>query len=88
MLKFPKNECQNVYKYMTSLQSIFKAPINLLRCKSLSLVRRKFLLKRWRDDRTRYLFENYSDLNYATDRQMEQLLRCVDKIKKAPERYN
>ncbi len=39
------------------------------------------LLKRLRDERTLYLFENCRDLDYMNDQEMEEILKSVQLIK-------
>ena len=70
------------YRYMTLLQKTYKAPAFLLHDSNLPIVRRAYLLKQWRDERTRYLYETCHDWDYQKDRQMYQLLKCVNKIKR------
>ncbi len=87
MFELNDNKPQLTYKYMIALQRIYKAPTLLMHCKWLSFKRRMYLLKRWRDDRTRYLIENCNDMDYGKDRELEQILRCVRKMKALPARY-
>jgi hypothetical protein len=76
------------YKYMILLQKVYKVPILLLHDRTISLLRRKFLLKKWRDERTAYLYENCRDYDYLQDKQITLLLACVNKIKRRPDHYS
>jgi hypothetical protein len=75
------------FMYMRCLQRTFNEPAGLLEASGVPLLRRKFLLKRWRDDRTLYLAENCRDYDYLQDIEMESLLWAVDEIKQNAARY-
>lgn len=70
------------YPHMMLLRKIFKSPYALLCFSGLSERRKKYLLKRWRDDRTRYIFECLRDFDYMSDEELIDLLGSV-KIAKA-----
>lgn len=74
------------YKHMKYLYKIYKVPALLLRDRTLPLFRREILLKRWKDERSRYLFENCHDHDYDHDKQIELITKCLDKIKKISEK--
>lgn len=74
------------YKYMVLLQKIYRRPVLLLCDRTVPMTRRHFLLRQWRDDRTRYLLENGHDHDYMKDKEMEKILHCVQMTKEQPER--
>jgi hypothetical protein len=69
------------YKYMMLLKHKYETPRMLLCCPLLPSLRKKYLLKRWRDDRTRYILENCRDYDYLSDQEMEELLAAVKIVK-------
>lgn len=68
------------YQYMLSLQKIFNDPKNLVKSRHIPLPRRRYLLKRWHDDRQKFLYENCTDMDYMRDHEMELLLASVSVI--------
>ncbi|MES2729071.1 MAG: hypothetical protein V4621_03100 [Pseudomonadota bacterium] len=67
--------------YLHRLERIFdNRPVKLAMAEYLSIRRRIFLLKRWRDDRTVYLMSFFPDLSYihdATLRKINLNLECL-----------
>ncbi len=74
--------------YMEMLQSLFKKPLNLVNSASLSLRQKRFLLKKWYEDRENYIFENYGDPSEVNDKEMERLMRAMREVKDNYIRYN
>lgn len=70
------------FTYMISLKRIFFSPRNLLYFPSLPSARKRDLLRRWRDERMRYLFENARDYDFMIDQEIEDLQNTV-KLAKA-----
>lgn len=85
--EIPPDISKKEYLYMQILQKIFKAPALLMHCRKITILRRKTLLKRWQEDRVRFLFENCHEMDYMKDRQMDQLIRCSRKIDASPSQY-
>jgi hypothetical protein len=65
------------YKHMLLLRKLFRNPHSLLFAKSIPISRRKYLLKRWRDDRTKFILEFMRDYDYLNDAEMVELLSVV-----------
>lgn len=74
-----KNDSKQLadYQYMLSLQKIFTDPKKLVKSRHIPLSRRRFLLKRWHDDRQKFLLENCHDMDYMRDHEMEILFASV-----------
>lgn len=69
------------FQHMMILSRVYQIPLRLLYDQNLTLSRRLYLLERWHDDRARFLYENFYDSDYLKDRDIDQLLRCLHKIK-------
>lgn len=69
------------YKFMNALKKIFQAPHDLLYSNSISFSRKRKLLKKWRDERTKFVYENYRDHDYMMDKEMANLVRAADLAK-------
>lgn len=75
------------YLYMTALERIFDEPMVLLQSFQIPYHRRRYLLKQWRNDRSRYLAENCRDMDYINDPEMDGLLHALNALKQQPRRY-
>ncbi len=75
------------YDYMHEMQRSFKMPLMLSYEESIPAEERIEMLRRWRDERTRFLFENCHDMDYVHDPQLLQLRKCIRDIKQNIELY-
>lgn len=69
------------FNYMLCLRRIFFSPRKLLYFPSLSSARKRDLLRKWRDERMRYLFENCRDHDFLADKEIEDLQNTVTLVK-------
>ena len=75
------------YMYMKMLEKVFDQPKQLLESFQIPYHRRTYLLKQWRNDRSRYLAENCRDMDYMQDAEMDGLLHALNALKQQPRRY-
>ena len=75
------------YLYMTRLGRMFGGPLDLLQRRNIPYERRLFLLRRWRDERTRYLISNFGDMGYIQDEEMDLLNHALNALKRQPRKY-
>ena len=75
------------YLYMMRLSRMFDGPLDLLQRRNIPYERRLFLLRRWRDERTRYLITNFGDMGYIQDEEMDQLNHALNALKRQPRKY-
>jgi hypothetical protein len=66
---------------MTSLKRIFFSPRNLLYFPSLSSARKRELLRKWQDERMRYIFETGRDYDFMLDKEIDDLQSSVNIVK-------
>lgn len=66
---------------MTKLRKFYPTPYALLCSSTLSLPAKKHLLKKWRDDRTKFIYENCRDYDYTFDDEMDEVLKMVKAAK-------
>ncbi len=78
---------QKKYIYMIMLQSLLTKPYNLLNAASLTLKQKKFLLKKWYDDRTDYISDNFTGPQ-DDDSEMRRLAQAMRDIKDNHMHYN
>lgn len=69
------------YRYMMKLRKFYPTPYALLCSSTLSLPAKKHLLKKWRDDRTKFIYENCRDYDYTYDDEMDEILKMVSAAK-------
>lgn len=85
MFRAPPSTSDNTpkYIYLHKLERLYdNRPIILAQHSSVSLRRRLFLLKRWRDERITYLYESFRDLDYMADRILQKLLLHIKRLKR------
>ena len=76
------------YAYMNMLQALFKKPIHLINAASLTLKQKKFLLKKWYDEREEYIVDHYRNAGDEKDAEMKRLVEAMREIKNNHIRYN
>lgn len=75
------------YFYMIKLERIFITPLNLLHRRDIPYERRRFLLRQWRNERARFVSENFRDWDYTQDEELENIRYALDALKRQPRKY-
>ena len=76
------------YQYTKHLESHFGMPVTLLQDETLSAEERLSLLRHWRDERTRMLFEMTHDMDYSSDPVLRELTLCIRELKHTIQYFN
>jgi hypothetical protein len=76
------------YAYMRMLESLFAKPGNLISAASLTLKQKKFLLKKWYEEREEYIVDHYKLTGDEKDAEMKRLVEAMNEIKNNHMRYN
>ena len=83
----PVSAYNSCYMYMIKLERIFGSPLELLQRRDIPYERRRYLLRQWRNERQRYINENFRDLDYTQDAELERLMFALNALKRNPRKY-
>lgn len=72
---------------MIRLERIFGSPLDLLQRRDIPYERRRYLLRKWRDERSHYIMENFRDFDYTQDEELERLMHALNALKRHPRKY-
>lgn len=76
------------YQYIKHLERAYGMPVTLMQDESLSAAERLALLRHWRDERTRMVFETGHDMDYGSDPVLRELRLCIWEIKHCIQFFN
>lgn len=76
------------YQYTKQLEQAFGMPVTLMQDEMLTPEERLTLLRNWRDERTRMLFETSHDMDYGNDTTLREIALCIRELKHTIQHFN
>lgn len=80
-------QCRD-FAYLNKVEKFFCSPWNIVKNFSIPAFRKKQILMRWKDERTRYLFVNGRDYDFLSDEKLKEISEALEFMCRAERQVN